>query len=335
VPGLERPFSTPKLWLAAAMAAWAGAWMALSPERGRLPGGHWVWLGWLGAVGFSASLASDVEPAALGMALAPLLWCWAAARGGEWLGPALRWASLAESVVVLLQWAGFDPFGWAGWQAESFANARMRVYGTLGNPNFAAAWLCATLPLQLRGPAGWLQVAAIAATGSRAALFGLGVAAAVLAAGRMREWRRAALALPVVVAALWLAPVRPVGETVRGRWDLARTAAARWRDVPLTGVGPGSFEKSWARWRPDPLDHAHNDYVEIWVEYGAVGAVAFGLLLAALARGRVSTALAGAAALAAMACVDFPFHRPAEWALLWLLLGMANLQKNPDPLPDS
>jgi hypothetical protein len=49
----------------------------------------------------------------------------------------------------------------------------------------------------------------------------------------------------------------------------------------------------------------------------------------------VSTALAGAAALAAMACVDFPFHRPAEWALLWLLLGMANLQKNPDPLPDS
>jgi hypothetical protein len=34
-----------------------------------------------------------------------------------------------------------------GWQPEIFASPRMRIYGTLGNPDFVAAWLCATLPL--------------------------------------------------------------------------------------------------------------------------------------------------------------------------------------------
>jgi hypothetical protein len=33
-------------------------------------------------------------------------------------------------------------------------------------------------------------------------------------------------------------------------------------------------------------------------------------------------AWSGAAALAAVALVDFPFHRPAEWALFWMFLGI-------------
>ena len=64
---------------------------------------------------------------------------------------------------MLLQYGGLDPLRWLGWQAEIFVNPRMRVYGTLGNPDFVAAWLCATLPLA-RGAAMALQLAAILAT---------------------------------------------------------------------------------------------------------------------------------------------------------------------------
>jgi O-antigen ligase len=83
------------------------------------------------------------------------------------------------------------------------------------------------------------------------------------------------------------------------------------------------------------VDHAHNDYAEFLVEYGPVGLAAFIVVLGgALARtwrlrntagdaAPYIAAAAGLAGLAALAIVDFPLHRPAEWALFWLLLGTA------------
>jgi O-antigen ligase len=84
------------------------------------------------------------------------------------------------------------------------------------------------------------------------------------------------------------------------------------------------------------LDHAHNDYVEFWIEYGLLGLAAFGALSLWLAAGLVKPGMrgtpslvsggwGGAACLAAIACVDFPFHRPAEWALYWVLLAILRL----------
>ncbi|MCL4402692.1 MAG: hypothetical protein M1436_08535, partial [Acidobacteria bacterium] len=80
-------------------------------------------------------------------------------------------------------------------------------------------------------------------------------------------------------------------------------------------------------------DHAHNDFLEFWVDLGLIGLVALGILVGwILCRawrggGDDGGAWGGVAALLAIACVDFPFHRPAEWGLFWLLLGMLSTRR--------
>ena len=54
------------------------------------------------------------------------------------------------AIVAVLQWAGLDPFALAGWVAPlAGASPRLRVYGTLGNPNFVAALLTGAVPLTI------------------------------------------------------------------------------------------------------------------------------------------------------------------------------------------
>jgi putative inorganic carbon (HCO3(-)) transporter len=258
--------------------------------------------------------------------------------------------SVVESALVLLQFFGRDPFLWFGWRPEMFSSSRMRVYGTLGNPDFVAAWLSAALPLSLVLPGrAWkraavvaFELAAILATGSRVFLLALpaAAAAALLCSVRPRKWWLAGL--PVAAALLWLSPARTLQATVEGRLYLARVTAAHWREVPLTGFGPGSFPLKFAAWQLQWLrsqgpgagrfagaaNHAHNDYLELWVEYGPIGLGAFlvlsGWLIAGAWKKRSENpaALCALAALLAIACVDFPLHRPAECGLYWLLLGM-------------
>ena len=350
-PGLTHPFSTPKIILLACLSLLAAALLLSSKPRPAGP--EWPWLAWLTALSLSALVAPFVSPGALLLAVLPAPLAMAVRRG--LLAPdrvrwALLWGSAVESVLVLLQYAGLDPLRWLGWQAEIFANPRMRVYGTLGNPDFVAAWLCATLPLA-GGAAMVLQLAAILATGSRVFLLALPAAAVVLALRHPRGAKVWWLAgLPVAAALLWLSPARPLPETVQGRLYLARVAASHWREIPPFGHGAGSFEAQFARWQAEwirdggsarfagDVDHAHNDYLELLVEYGPIGLCAIlGLWAWLVAKGWTLESSRGAwggvAVLLAIACVDFPFHRPAEWALFWLLLGMGGMGGRSGPRP--
>ncbi len=351
-PGLERPFSVPKTWLLACLdVGLALPWLL----RGPAP--QWPWFVWLGTLALSAVLAPYVSLEALILILLPLPLCWAMQQGrvaaAMWK-QAVLWGSAVESVIVLMQFAGVDPLRWTGWQPEAFSTARMRVYGTLGNPDFVAAWLCATLPLHSYGavrrrvPAVLLfllQLGAILATGSRVFLLALPAAALALAISRGR-WKRWLLAgVPLAAAILLLSPARPLDVTVQGRLYFARVIAGHWMEIPAAGYGPGSFAPQFALWQADwlrqhagepdsrkfagDLDHAHNDYLELWTEYGWLGLAVFlglcGWWIAAAWRGgtRDSGIWGALAALAAIACVDFPLHRPAESALFWMLLGIA------------
>ena len=355
-PDLDRPFSTPKLFVLVALAAVACIRFFARASASR--GGGWPWLAWPAAVALSALLSRYASPEALLVAVLPLPVCWAAREGlvsSERLQRVLLIASLIESVLILLQYFYLDPFALPGWRPEAFAEPRMRLYGTFGNPNFAAAWLCATLPLYLGVP--WrgkllpitgaaLQGAAILATGSRAAALAVPAAAVFLAwrSPRLRKWLPAAALLGASV--VWLSPARPLYETIEGRLYYARVIAPHLASIPPAGYGPGSFADRFALWQAGwlcggaaaqfagPLDHAHNDYLEIWVEYGPAGLAAFLGLFGWLAwntwrssakAGAAETAAwAAIAALAAVALTDFPFHRPAEWALYWLLLGVVS-----------
>ncbi len=340
-PGASRPFSTPKLWVIAAIDLLICAQYLRRPGRA-LAWPSWPWLACIATVSLSAVTAPFLSPAAFLLFILPL----PLILGGVDAPRALCVGSALESAIVVLQFLGQDPFGWIGWRPEAFASSRMRMYGTLGNPDFVAAWLSATLPLCALVPrravslalAG-VQLAAIFCTGSRVLLVALpaSLLAFALATRRFEKWWL--LAVPVMCAVVWLSPARSLGATVKGRLHLAAVTAAHLGDVTLTGYGPGAFEVKFAAWQQawirdhpldrrfeGPVDHAHNDYLEFWVEYGPLGLGAFLVLCGSLVwrllrRQRSGEVTAAMTALLAIALVDFPFHRPAEWALFAVLAG--------------
>ncbi len=358
-PNLERPFSTPKMFILSALVLAAAA--RFFTRRSNPGGSGWLWLAWPAALALSALLARCASPEALLLAVLPLPVCWIIREG--YLPPesarrALLVSSLAVSAVLLLQYFHADPMRLLGWRPEAFSEPRMRVYGTFGNPNFAAAWLCATLPLYagaaMRRKAlpvigAGVQIAAIAATGSRAPALGLAAAGIVFAFTRWRFGKWALAAIPFAAALLWLSPARPLGATIEGRLYYVRVAAPHLLTVPPVGYGPGAFADRFDAWQTEwlrnggserfagPLDHAHNDYLEFWVEYGAAGLAALVGLVTWLAwmawrsgpkpGAMEASAWAGIAALSAAALADFPLHRPAEWTLYWLLLGIIALNR--------
>jgi O-antigen ligase len=264
--------------------------------------------------------------------------------------------------VALLQWAGVDPFLLLNLTGSLQGNARIRIFSTLGNPNFVAAWLAIVLPLTVfispvagdasRGwrifqiAAGLLQVAAIIAAGSRAPVLG------VVAAGTWLLFSRGVLKLRWVFSVLafcglllWLSPARSLETTILGRAYIWRIALMHATQIPFTGHGPGAFSLKYAQWETDHIrknpespdaafwgiqDHAHNDFIEFLVDYGIVGVCAFSLVIILLARPLIRRSLsllekgigASLTVLLAIAIVDFPLHRPAELYLFWTLLAL-------------
>ena len=340
-PGVEHAFSAPKLWLIGGIDVLIAAqYLTRAAQRPAMS--LWPCVAWIAAVSLSAITGPYVSLQAFLLLVLPLALCVA----GVDAIPAVCRGAAVESAIVLLQFFNRDPFQWLGWRPEPFASPRMRVYGTLGNPDFVAAWLCATLPLCVAVKSRTLRVAlvvlhlsAILCTGSRVVLIALPAAmlAAALCAGPLRKsWL---LIVPVMAAAIWFSTGRSLGAVVQGRIYYAKVIAAHAKEVPVAGYGPGSFEPEFARWQATwlrehpqdarfsgPVDHAHDDYLEFWIEYAPLGLGMFlvlcGWLLLRARRSRAGAAPAAAlAALLAVAVADFPLHRPAEWALFCIVAG--------------
>ena len=186
-----------------------------------------------------------------------------------------------------------------------------------------------------------------------------GMLGGLLVTGLLLAWRRSRawfgillLVLPLLMAfSGWVAWKTLPGVQMRVQQVLDLKAGAAgvripmWRDMPemirahpLAGHGGGSFVWTYPPYQKHidqhlTWDYLHNEYLQMQVEYGAVG---FGLLMIALAwsglgtmaavmktRGRASAALLAAAAggLAAsliQALFDFNFHIfPNPHVLLW------------------
>jgi putative inorganic carbon (hco3(-)) transporter len=274
--------------------------------------------------------------AGLGLALVTLL-------GSDWLHSRMAALPIYESLPLLLR----DPAG-----------------GDLFNPRVMGMALAVLVPLPLsvalwRGPAWRRPVAAFVAlvmvavlvlTQALQALLGLLAALVVLAVWRSR-W--CLLAIPAGLALLWAAILvygpqqlavdllsidHPLGVAVVLRLDMWSRAWAMVRDLPFTGIGLDVFPLIQSNFYPGfligPEPHAHSLYLQLALDLGLPGLVAFLWLAlffgwtavrAGRAAGGIDRALlagttAGVAAYLAAGFMDTPWATKPG-VLLWVLLG--------------
>jgi O-antigen ligase len=363
-PGGRQPFVTPRLLLLGISdTALAVLVLLARVERPRWPPAlAWSTAALVAAFAASSAFSPHVSLEAIAIVLLPLAWAWLLA--GTHLGIRRITGTLVVAGTLLSAWtlaqaAGFDLLRAAGWRPAVDYGPRMRMYGSLGNPNFVGAVLAALLPLALvraRRQRGRerslvvvvLHVAALAATGSRGAWLGAAAGLAVLA----WTWRRpakhmilwAALLLAAGGLAIAFGSTRPISTTIRGRLYIWSVAAPHAVDRPLFGYGPGAVAVQYPRWEADrlrqgvdedvrryaaPQRHLHNDYLEALIDLGVPGTVAWVCVIAVAVAGGLRArgdsvhdivgSGAGVAALAVVALVDFPFARPVELFVFWTL----------------
>jgi O-Antigen ligase len=132
----------------------------------------------------------------------------------------------------------------------------------------------------------------VMATQSRGALLGLvvGLVGLVIWRGSKVKWLLAAGLITLSMIALWWG-LDQVGElllssdttgSAAGRFELWSRALLMLQDFPFTGIGPGTFERVVHLLYPlflndptKPAPHVHNLYLQMGVDYGLPGLVAF------------------------------------------------------------
>lgn len=377
-PTLEHPFSTPKLWWIAGATLLLLLLPAWSP-RGVPSHLRWLVALWVGS--FVVSGAFSALPALADITLgigAPVfaLALVRAARPGLYVLAAQVAGACVVAGVALAQWGGWDPFASIGWYAPiEGASVRMRVYGTLGNPNFVGALMALSVPLAvallvraagaahraLCGLSLMVLGLALVATGSRGAV--LGLAAGALTWAWLRWSPRALTGVAVVLVggtlAIALSPARPLQTTLAGRVYLWQVVAPHAMARPLVGQGPGAVALRFAGWQQeadargvrDPrfrglTDHVHNDYLEALVERGVPGVLTLlaPLVGTCLVVGRRrqqqdaplrAACAASVVAGAACAVVDFPLARPVELVWWWTAVALVHVQAGADESVES
>ncbi len=125
------------------------------------------------------------------------------------------------------------------------------------------------------------------------------------------------------------------------RVEVSLNSIKLWQDFPLVGSGGGSFHAVYPRYRPGSIgayyDHAHEDYLEIAADTGAIGlgllsmAVLMSLLAAITAlyrrrdplmRGMAFASVMGIIALLIHSSVDFNLQIPANSATFMVVLAL-------------
>jgi O-antigen ligase/tetratricopeptide (TPR) repeat protein len=167
----------------------------------------------------------------------------------------------------------------------------------------------------------------------------------------------------------WIETVALRGDSIAVRALLAECGFRMWRQSPWTGLGPGEFKAEFlenlramlggpdaelyagrvARLHSLRANHLHNEYLQVLVEWGAVGLVFVELFLvwsqwiAVQAMRRTSSLqdrwirlglLSGFWAGLGGSLFDLPFHRPSQVFLLAVLLGASLVPSETEAPPE-
>lgn len=193
------------------------------------------------------------------------------------------------------------------------------------NPNFdlgGEAAAVATVGLAaLDSPFVIIPLAAVLLAHSKGALLGLLVASL---AG-FRSWWFRGLLVCLVAGLAWYRGSGEGWASLYERWDIWRDT---WAGLSVFGHGLGSFFTAypWAASYQDvimrPVEHAHNDFLEIVFEQGYVGGLLAICALVFLVWGRVRT-VSGLVLIAvcAEAMVGFPLHNPITMVVAAFAVG--------------
>jgi O-antigen ligase len=219
--------------------------------------------------------------------------------------------------------------------------------------------------------AGWfllvlLLAACVISTRSRGAVAGSAAAGLLFAwlTVRKRSLRSRLLPPALAGAAVLAVVVLPAWDRLSERFDdpdqdrtvhrlqLFADTVGMLKDYPLLGTGLGTFEQGYRRYQtryPRLLfDHAHNDYLELATDTGAVGFLLGGAIAALVGRallrgwrrhhGTFTTSvgaggLASCFGLAVHSGVDFNLRIPANALLFTVIAALthAALSRAPDP----
>jgi putative inorganic carbon (HCO3(-)) transporter len=187
--------------------------------------------------------------------------------------------------------------------------------------------------------------------GVAALVFSIGFAAAL--AVFFRRGRAAESRVPLKVGVLAIVGVSWLGAGgiveklenvgfVNNRGDIREAIYAMVGDFWLTGSGSGTFQWAFPAYKTEALgagyyEHAHNDFLELLSEQGAIGFVLVGGAICIilfkivrgflrrrdpLMRGALFFSLCGATSLLVHGMVDFNLQIPANAALFFVLLGV-------------
>ena len=229
------------------------------------------------------------------------------------------------------------------------------------NPNVIGGTIAALLPLQivaLRNSRRATQVilvgislAALALSQTRGAWLAVGLTSLMylvwrIARRRFADLHRARIVWGLVIASGWLVLTvllaTPLGgyllQIGGGRPDIWRNSVALISDYPVTGHGLGGFEMVYASYalltHVGHTMHAHNLWLDIWLEQGLLGLVAFcGLLVNAVwvkphSGPWRTAALASLAIVLLHGLVDDPFYGYGGILIPLLLIPLALLARD-------
>jgi O-antigen ligase/Flp pilus assembly protein TadD len=297
--------------------------------------------GWLLAVRFS------LEPH-LSISLLPL---WFANIGMLWVGMHVA----SEQRQKLFQW-------WVVAGVAVAMNGLVRLgserefLSTIGNRNFLAAYLAATIVIAISLRGKWMVmaiiplVAALYFCQSRGAWLALLIAGALGYIVHGQEAKNGLLKRSLVVIALVSAVTVVFFASIKQVWQ-SDVRPVIWRSTiemiaghPMLGYGLGTFLVNYPQFREPEYflrekaakvtDHPHNELLEVGAEQGIVGVlsmlclwgIAFVQGVRASGRGtdrKSSLACLGAATvLIVHAMIDVGLRYPPNQPLFWLLLGM-------------
>lgn len=283
--------------------------------------GWWAWEGWTRRTG-------------------ALLWVTIAA--GLWMGQHAPQAALSAALAVILA-VGIIQIGFAVIQRFNLAvpagfKAGGQVHGTMGHRAGLAVYLAVVSPLAFLTDYGWLLFACFAVGLLCAPSFDS--ALAVLVAGLIlfpHFWWAALVAGLAVWASraigkaegIWVFRWRPARmDTWKTRKVIWKVTWRRIRHWPawLIGYGAHTFQQHARTWLrssrlKEVFNECHNDWLELWYEYGLIGlaAIAWFFWRHAEAFSIGDPVTASAAALSVSMVGNFPI-RVAPIAAVTLIL---------------